>query len=421
MKRFVAIATLFILVLLHASPATAGGYAVKSAIVMDMGTGQILFEQNADKRIAPASLTKVLTMYLVWEDVEQGRVKLDDNVTISKASAKTGGSSMKLVAGETVTVSELMRGMAIASGNDACVAIAEYIGGGKAEFVERMNRKAKFLGMDHTTFKNPHGLPAKGQLTTARDMMRLAYAYLRRFPESLELHSKTHMYHRKIKRRNSNKLLGKVPGVDGLKTGYVAASGFNIIVTAKRNGRRLLMVVLGGKTSAIRNREAKKLLEASFDTLPVQQQTPKVQLAKAPDKSPQPVANAKLSPRRNAIVDAAVDHAASMAMSASKGPSLRNAAYDVAAPTLQGSYSHPLFSLHESSWRTGSKARQRAKALQRRGVQNVRSQEVDLGSKGIWYRVYIGNFDSMRQAKAYKDRLSRTMSMRHAVIMELGS
>lgn len=406
MKRLWTVIALLALIVCQAMPAAAR-YDVKAAMVMDMASGQILYEQDADKKIAPASLTKILTMYLVWEDIEQGRVKLEDTVSISAAAAATGGSSMKLVKGEQVTVYDLMCGMGIASGNDACVAIAEYISGSEENFVQRMNRKARFLGMQSSSFKNPHGLPATGQLTSARDMMRLATAYLRRFPGSLDIHSKTHMYHRKIKRKNSNKLLGRVDGVDGLKTGFVSASGFNIIVTAKRNNRRLLAVILGGRTSAIRNREATEVLEACYN-MP---QEPRVHVAHDAQRT------------QRSVVQAAMRQAAAQGTS-SKGPNLRAAVPQgvdaVEQQVLQGSYAPALYALHESSWRTSSKAHQRVKALKRRGV-NARSERVDLGGKGVWHRVYIGTFSSMRQARNYKRSLTRRMGMGHAIVMEVDS
>lgn len=390
MKRLLVGIVFTLLVLSSAGPAAAQ-YDVKAAMVMDMGSGHILYEQNADRKIAPASLTKILTMYLVWEDAEQNRIKLTDKVKVSRAAAATGGSSMKLVRGEMVTVQELMAGMAIASGNDACVAVAEYLGGGVAPFVERMNRKARFLGMTSSSFVNPHGLPAKGQLTTARDMMRLASAYLRRFPESLVMHSKTHMYHNKIKRKNSNKLLGKMEGVDGLKTGYVASSGFNIVLTGQRNGRRLLAVVLGGRSSKTRNREARKLLETCF-AMPEGGQVRLAQVEQRSHERP-------MQRNRPAIPDSVAD----------SSPEINS-----------GSYQETVYALHESSWKTQAKAKQRVGALRRRGL-SVHMERVDLGSKGVWHRVYIGHFENMRQARNYQEYLSRKMQLRHALITRIDS
>jgi D-alanyl-D-alanine carboxypeptidase len=170
---------------------------------------------------------------------------------------------MHLKAGETVTVRELLDGMAVASGNDACVAMAEHLGGTDA-FIRRMNRKARELGMTSTTFETTNGLPSPGQYTTARDMMKLSVSYLKRFPQSLEHHSKTVITHRGRNRYNSNELLQNCDGVDGIKTGWVAASGYNIVTTAKRGDSRIIAVVLGGRSWQIRNRETKKIMEACF-------------------------------------------------------------------------------------------------------------------------------------------------------------
>lgn len=247
--------------------AQAKKYNVRSVIAMDFDSGKVLFEQNADKKIAPASLTKVLTLYILWEEIESGRIKLTDKVRVSKRADRTGGSTMNLKKGERVTVKELIEGMAVASGNDACIAVAEHLSGSVSRFVKRMNKKAKKLGLRHTYFATPNGLPAKRQLTTARDMMILGAAYVKRFPNALAIHSLPSITHNDYTRRNSNRLLGKCAGVDGLKTGYVNASGFNIIVTAKRNGRRILAVVLGGKTKNLRNNAAEDLLNASFSVI----------------------------------------------------------------------------------------------------------------------------------------------------------
>jgi len=241
----------------------AGKLAVKSAFVMEYGTGRVLYAQDADKRIAPASLTKVMTMYLVFDALSAGRASLSDRIRVSSRADATGGSTMGLRGGEVVTLDELMRGMAVASGNDACIAIAEHFGG-VPRFVDMMNRKARDIGMTDTTFKNPNGLPAPGQLTTARDLMKLATSYLRRYPQSLRYHSTTEINHNGAVHGNTNRLLGSFEGMDGIKTGYVGSSGYNIIATAKRGDNRIIAVVLGGRTKQIRNREAARILDASF-------------------------------------------------------------------------------------------------------------------------------------------------------------
>lgn len=242
---------------------TAGKLAVKAAMVTDYRSGRTLYVQAPDRRIAPASVTKVMTMYLVFDALASGRAHLSDRIKVSSRADATGGSSMNLRAGETVTLDELMRGMAVASGNDACIAIAEHFGGIR-HFVAMMNRKAKKLGMRRTHFVNPNGLPAKGQLTTARDLTKLARSYLRHYPQALRYHSTRSIEHRGAFHRNTNRLLGVVDGVDGIKTGFVCSSGFNIIVTAKRHGKRIIAVILGGRTKQIRNREATRIVNAAY-------------------------------------------------------------------------------------------------------------------------------------------------------------
>jgi serine-type D-Ala-D-Ala carboxypeptidase (penicillin-binding protein 5/6) len=237
---------------------------LKSAIVVNHNTGATLFAQNADAQIPPASLTKILTLYLVYEDVEQGRARLTDLVTVSEKAHRTKGTTMFLEAGEKVPLGELIKGISVASANDAAQAMAEHLGGNSADFVARMNRTARELGMTRSRFLNPHGLPAKGQVTTARDMMMLSRAYLGRFPGCLAIHSlREYTFHDKTQ-RNRNRLLAHYPGTDGIKTGFVRASGYNIIATAKRDEVRVLVVVLGARTPKIRVKETERLLDVGF-------------------------------------------------------------------------------------------------------------------------------------------------------------
>lgn len=236
----------------------------RSAILIDMQSGSVLFEQNADLPIAPASITKILTLYLVFEAIKEGHVRLSDSVEISQRAASTGGSRMGLRAGTRVPLEELIKGMAVVSGNDACVAVAEHISGSTGRFVQKMNAKARQLGMTNSRFLTPNGLPAPKQLTTARDVAKLSIAYLRRFPESLAIHSMQQYAYGRSSHHNANRLLGRCPGVDGLKTGFVCSSGYNISATAKRNGVRILAVVMGTRTPWIRLTETEKLIEAGF-------------------------------------------------------------------------------------------------------------------------------------------------------------
>ena len=246
------------------SKSSKGSLPVRAAILMDLRTGRILYEQRADMAIPPASLTKVMTSFLALDAVKTKRTRLGSKVRISKHAAGRGGSSMHLRAGERVPLVRLLTGMAVASGNDAATAVAQHVGGSVQKFVRSMNRKARQLGMRHTFFKNPSGLPAAGQKTTARDMALLGRAYLRAHPQALRFHNTRFFLHKGNTMRNTNALLGKVRGVNGLKTGWTVASGYNLIATAQRGKVRLLAVVLGGKTRVIRDEAARRLLEAGF-------------------------------------------------------------------------------------------------------------------------------------------------------------
>jgi len=238
--------------------------SIHSAILMDMSTGRVLYSHNADDPLPPASITKVLSLYLADEAIREGRVRPTDPVKISRKAGRTGGSKMFIQAGSEIPLAELLKGMAVVSANDASVAVAEHIGGTVETFVVQMNRKARELGMERSVFKNPNGLPAKGQFTTARDMMVLASHYLRRFPESLDLHSQQYFTYHDITQRNRNSLLRHYPNADGLKTGWIVKSGYHIVATAKRGNTRLIAVVMGAKTPGIRAREAARLLDEGF-------------------------------------------------------------------------------------------------------------------------------------------------------------
>jgi serine-type D-Ala-D-Ala carboxypeptidase (penicillin-binding protein 5/6) len=237
---------------------------VRSAILMDMTAGRILYTHNADDPLPPASITKLLSLYLVDEAIREGRVHPTDPVKISRNAGRTGGSKMFIQAGSEIPLGELLKGIAVVSANDASVAVAEYIGGNVERFVEQMNLKARELGMSQSCFKNPNGLPARGQYTTARDMMILSCDYLRRFPECLDLHSQRYYTYRDITQRNRNSLLGQYPDVDGLKTGWIVKSGYHLVATAKRGNTRLIAVVMGAKTPSIRARETERLLDEGF-------------------------------------------------------------------------------------------------------------------------------------------------------------
>lgn len=260
---------MLLLVAWSSAPVSAKSIRInsRSAMLVDLTSGQTLYEQDPDRPIAPASITKVLSLYLVFEAIREGRIHRWDNAKVSSRAAKTGGSRMGLRTGDIVPVGELIKGMAVVSGNDACVAMAEHLSGSVEAFVGEMNRKARELGMNSSSFQTPNGLPAQGQFTTARDIATLSLAYLRRFPESLQIHSMKSYSYRNATHRNANRLLGTCPGVDGLKTGFVFASGYNLAATAIRGDHRLVAVVLGAPSPGVRAKETARLLNEGYAAL----------------------------------------------------------------------------------------------------------------------------------------------------------
>ena len=248
-----------------AQPASGGLHCdAPSAVLIDGLTGQVLFEQNPHLRIPPASFVKVLTLYLVFDAIRAGQIKMDDMVTVSEKAWRTQGSKMFIKVGDRVRVEDLMKGVAIASGNDACITLAEHLSGSEDVFVSKMNEKAKLLGMKDSQFKNTHGMPADDQYTTAMDMTILSRRYIEDHPGALALHSTTEFEYNGIRQGNRNTLLQKNIGVDGLKTGHVEESGYHLAATAKRDGQRMIAVVMGCDKVKKRAPETQKLLEYGF-------------------------------------------------------------------------------------------------------------------------------------------------------------
>jgi len=252
------------------TPTTSGGLQcdAQSAVLMDGLTGQVLYEQNPNLRIPPASFVKVMTLYVIHDAIRAGQLKMDDLVTVSdmawRRAWKTDSSKMFIKVGERVKVEDLMKGVAIASGNDACVALAEHLSGSEEAFVSKMNEKAKLLGLKDSQFKNSDGMPADGQYITAMDMAILSKRYMEDHPEALVLHSTVEFEYNGIRQGNRNTLLQKNIGVDGLKTGHIKESGYHLTATAKRDGQRMIAVVMGCDKVRKRAPEAQKLLEYGF-------------------------------------------------------------------------------------------------------------------------------------------------------------
>lgn len=236
----------------------------RSAILMDVKTGRILYVQNADARIPPASLAKIMTLYVALDQINAGKAKLDDRVLVSKRAAEQSGARMHIKAGERVPLEQILQGVAVSSGNDASFALAEHLAGSAEAFVRLMNIKATELGMRNTSFRNPNGLPADGQVTTARDMLTLGKYYLKNHPEALRYHNIRKLSYNGALTTNKNPLFETCPGTDGLKTGWIRASGFNLVATGKRNNRRLIGVLMGAPTSQAMKSESLKLMESGY-------------------------------------------------------------------------------------------------------------------------------------------------------------
>lgn len=245
----------------------------KSAILMDAATGKVLFQKNENEKLAPASMTKLGSMLIIMEAIDNGNLKLDDEVTISEEAANMGGSQVFLEAGEVYKVHDLLKGVAIASGNDAVVALAEKVAGSQEEFVKMLNKRVKEIGAKNTNFVNVHGLDAEGHYSTAKDMAIIARELLKHekileytsiYEEYLEKNDGT-----KTWLVNTNKLVRFYDGVDGLKTGYTTTAGYCLTATAKKDNFRLISVVMGEETSENRSSDTVKMLNYGFNTFKI--------------------------------------------------------------------------------------------------------------------------------------------------------
>ncbi|HTI86428.1 MAG TPA: D-alanyl-D-alanine carboxypeptidase family protein [Alphaproteobacteria bacterium] len=255
-----ALVAIFGFFILFSEPASAR-YA---DIVLDAHTGQVLHEVNADTRTYPASLTKLMTLYLAFEALDSGRITLDQTVPVSAHAAAQAPSKLGLITGERIAYRDLLLGLVTKSANDAAVVVGEALGGTEPKFAAIMTEKAHVLGMNDTTFKNASGLPNLRQQTTARDMAKLAIALQRDFPQHYHYFSTREFTYKGLTHKNHNNLLGKVDGLDGMKTGFIQASGFNLVASAERSGRRYIAVVLGGETPKARDKEVAMLLDQAF-------------------------------------------------------------------------------------------------------------------------------------------------------------
>ena len=235
-----------------------------SYLVMDFNSGNLLVEENIDQRLPPASLTKIMTVYVVASELANGKISLDDEVLVSEKAWRTQGSRMFIEVDKKVKLDDLLHGVIIQSGNDASVALAEYVSGTEAVFADIMNKHAERLGMKDTHFVNSTGLPDPNHYTTASDLAKLARALIRDFPEVYELHKIKEFSFNKIKQHNRNKLLWRDRSVDGIKTGHTEAAGYCLVASAVRDGMRLVSVVMGSDGMNARAKASQALLNYGY-------------------------------------------------------------------------------------------------------------------------------------------------------------
>ncbi len=238
--------------------------AAKSFLLVDFNSGRVLAEKNINKKVEPASITKLMTAYVVYKEIDSGRLSLDEEVTISKKAWRMKGSKMFIEVGKKVSVENLLKGLIIQSGNDATVALAEHIAGSESTFADYMNQYAQQLGMSDTNFVNATGWPDKNHVTTAADLAKLATAVIRDFPQHYEWYKVKEFTYNGIKQYNRNKLLWRDKSVDGIKTGHTDSAGYCLVASAKRNDMRLISIVLGTKSEKSRENVSQSLLSYGF-------------------------------------------------------------------------------------------------------------------------------------------------------------
>lgn len=295
-----------------------------TSIVVDAETGKVVSEQNADSPNYPASLTKMMTLYLLFEALDKGRIKLDAPLTVSAYAAGQEPTKLGLQAGETISVQDAILGLVTRSANDAAVTVAEGLAGSEDAFAQRMTAKAHALGMTNTTFRNASGLPDPGQMTTARDLSKLARALYHDFPQDYRFFAtEKFVFHGRVVTTH-NHLMQHFAGMDGIKTGYIRAAGFNLAASAVRDGHRLIGVVMGGRSAPSRDLIMASLLNTAFadtrNTIPSRNSDPIATLVQANNDVPAPAATAVAPPTPIAVADASETSVADEPVAAAPEP-----------------------------------------------------------------------------------------------------
>lgn len=257
-------AVILIFGLAYSSSAIAYDTSAKHAFLIDFDTNQVLFEKNSDVLMPPASMSKIMTAYLAFEEIKSGRLKLEDKILISENAWRKRGSKMFVEVNDEVAVSDILRGIIVQSGNDAAIALAEHLQGSEAAFADKMTKKARDLGLKKAKFKNATGWPDEEHKITARELGLLAKLTIMNFPDLYSIYAEKSYTFNNIKQGNRNPLLYDGSGSDGLKTGHTKAAGYGLTASVSKAGRRLVMVLNGMKSSRERKREAKKLIEWGF-------------------------------------------------------------------------------------------------------------------------------------------------------------
>lgn len=327
-----AMASFAIALLILCIAPVRGDAAPYAALVMDARTGEVLHAQSADKKLHPASLTKMMTLYLAFEAVRTGQLRLDQKVRVSRRAARQVPSKIGLKAGRKVSIRDLIRATAVKSANDAAVALGEAISGSETAFANEMTRKARALGMKNTTFRNASGLTHSGQKSTARDMAILGRRLFYDYPQYYNLFGrKTTRTYGKTVYSTNRRFLAAYKGADGIKTGFTSAAGFNLVSSARRGDKRIIAVVFGGKTSHSRNRRVAELLDLGFKHAPRYAEVAKPSQA-AVSRSPLPLRRPGATPSLIAQAGVELGNAIAPAAQASTLPITLSAYAPLASP-----------------------------------------------------------------------------------------
>lgn len=366
-----------------------------AAIVYDVNGDQVLFSRNADAQRYPASITKVMTLYLLFEELEAGRVSLDTPMRVSQLAADQVPSKVGLRPGSTISVRDAIGVLVTRSANDASVVVAEHVSGSVGAFAERMTRTARSIGMRNTTFRNPHGLPNAQQVTTARDIVTLALAIQRRFPQYYRFFNMRSYTYAGVTYRNHNRLLGQMAGVDGLKTGFIRASGFNLVANLRRDDRHLVGVVMGGRTGASRDAHMREILA---NALPRAQRGPGLHLVGAPLPRPRPRPQFALSPAAQVAASILVPSTVVPATLVRAGPARSAAARTAEAP------------VHTSALPEGTLGTLSFAAEEAGSAEAAEIEEAVSPARGGEWAIQVGAFNSEELAQRMLERAQTNVS-----------